>query len=129
MGGGCCPQETTCSPNGCLDISDAIPGDSKMSIKLAFPRLHAIVNPPLNLSDDGVNITVHKFLNLTLLGQGQGGQKMQTDTFTPTAPPQTTVTGIKFGEVAHVNSVPQCHPIPEMNMVLLVVVAVAYWLS
>jgi hypothetical protein len=128
MGGGCCPRDTTCSPDGCLEISNGRLGGSRMLINLTSPHLAATQPRGVNLTNDGVNLTTSTGLNLTLLDEGEDRQLIRTDTFTLTAPPQTTFTGIKFGEVC-VNWGPQSHPVPEMNIPLLVVFALAYWFS
>lgn len=160
MGGGCCPPDSICSPDGCLEVSVFVPPpfpEMKVLLNITPPSSGSTLNetfnmtgPTINITDGqslnitserfsiigrGFNVTDQRFnltdkgFNITVLERNKIGHNLQTETFTPTAPPQTTVTGIKFGEVAYVSSIPTCYSVPSMPILLAAMVVVACWFS
>lgn len=142
LGGGYCPPGTTCSPNGCLKILDEGFQEKGVLSNQTIHLLNATSNQtlgdvspainwtltPRNQTENTTAVDLELGTNTTLRGLNQPVQKMRTETFTPTEPPQVTFTGVKFGEVAYVSFAYTAIPNPTGLSASLLLMAHAMWM-
>lgn len=142
LGGGYCPPGTTCSPNGCLEIVEkdfqgkglisnqtiGHPHPNETSSQALGDQL-SVTNGSLtrrNQTENAPAVDPRPRINITFPEPNQAAQKIETETFTPTKPPQQTFTSVKFGEVAYVSSARPIVAIPSSTS--WVWIALSMWM-